>query len=242
MNQHKKINASWLNVLIACEESQVTVKAFRNLGFNAFSCDIQRPSGNHEEWHYLGDVKDILDAPCKFKTLDGRKHQIKKWHLLIAHPPCTYLTKAGACRMFKNKTLQKQRYKEMLKARDFFFRFYNASVECIAIENPIPMKICKLPPISTYVQPYWFGEPYSKKTCFWLKNLPPLFPTVFAGEWQPFIHHGKRKEGYKRKCANGAKKRSKTFVGVANALAKQYGEYIQEYYQNRKGIPESGNI
>lgn len=220
-----------LNVLVACEESQATTIEFRKLGFNAFSCDLQRPSGGFLEWHVKGDCLRLIRQPCRFTTMDGKRHLVKKWHLLIAHPPCTYLTKAGAQLMFPHGEVCRDRQRKMLEAREFFFALWNADIDCICIENPIPMHICQLPQISTYIEPFWFGEPYSKKTCLWLKNLPPLMPTIVNGLHSPYINYGKRKGGYLHTTAVSAKKRSRTFTKVAEQFAVQYGDYITNYYR-----------
>lgn len=221
---------SQLNILVACEESQVTTIAFRKRGFRAFSCDLQKPSGGHEEWHIQKDCMTLFEYPCRFRTMDNKLHRIKHWHLLIAHPPCTYLTTAGAQLMFPKGVLSKERYKKMLEGRQLFMALYNAPVECICIENPIPMKICELPKVSTYIQPFWFGEHYSKKTYLWLKNLPPLMPTKIMYDYCPCIVTHRRKNGYKYKTFGTAKTRSKTFPKVAEAFAQQYGDYIKNYY------------
>ena len=139
-----------MNVLIACEESQEVCKAFRAKGHNAFSCDIQECSGGHPEWHIQDDV---------LKHLDG-------WDLIIAHPPCTYLSNAGARWLWAGYRLNIERYEKGLDARAFFMKLWHANCPCICIENPIPSSIYFLPSCSQIVQPYEYGHPYSKK------NLP----------------------------------------------------------------------
>ena len=165
-----------MKVLIACEESQRVCMAFREKGHEAYSADIQEPSGGHPEWHILGDVLPFINGNCKFKTMDGKEHQIEgEWDLLIAHPPCTYLSNAGAVRMRVNGEIVKERYEKAMEAKKFFMKFYNASCKMIAIENPTPMKIVGLPEYTQAIQPYQFGHPYSKRTCLWLKIYQNLF-------------------------------------------------------------------
>lgn len=153
-----------MRVLIACEESQAVCKAFRLRGHEAYSCDVQEPSGGHPEWHIHGDALAPLGGG-QIVTMDDKGHYIDEWDLLIAHPPCTYLSKAGANRLIVNGEIQEPRYENGLRARDFFLKFWNADVERIAIENPVPMKIWGLPGYSQIIQPYMFGDPYMKTTC-----------------------------------------------------------------------------
>ena len=221
-----------MNVLIACEESQTVCKAFRALGHRAFSADLQECSGGHPEWHVVGDCLPLLNGRCKFTTQDGREHeQPTRWDLLIAHPPCTYMSKAGARWMYpKAGQLSQERLKLAMEAKAFFFKMYDADCEYIAIENPRPLAIVELPKPSTIVQPYEFGEPFSKATYLWLKNLPPLMPTLFCGEHKTFLpsNTGGRKKGQKwsRGVAHNAKDASKTFAGIAQAMAVQWSDYI----------------
>lgn len=136
-------------VLIACEESQAVCTAFRNMGIEAYSADIQECSGGHPEWHILGDVLPILNGHCKFQTMDNQRHEIGvEWDLIIAHPPCTYLSNAGARFLYAGHKLNEERYKKGLEAKEFFMKFYNAECKHIAIENPTPSKIYELPKYS----------------------------------------------------------------------------------------------
>ncbi len=161
-----------MNVLVACEESQRVCISFRERGHNAFSCDIQKCSGGHPEWHIQGDVLDILN-PCDhfccgyyiaFHTMDGCYHEVEKWDLIIAHPPCTYLSNAGACRLYPRKgELNQERYQKGLEAKDFFMKIWNADCPKICIENPIPSKVFDMPPYTQITQPYEHGEEWSKK-------------------------------------------------------------------------------
>jgi hypothetical protein len=219
------LSAGVLRVLLACEESQTVTKAFRKLGHEAYSCDIQECSGGHPEWHYTGDVTKLL-----------KQH----WDIVIAFPPCTYMTNGGAVRMYPKKgIIDENRYQKAMEAKEFFMLFYNLDCKHVAIENPMPMNIIGLPKYSQIIQPYMFGDGYSKKTCLWLKNLPPLYhnatPNLFdenvthAKEYQPYINGGGGrldKPNYKGKTfANGSKKRSKFFQGVADAMAEQWAAY-----------------
>lgn len=224
-----------MKVLIACEESQAVCTAFRNLGHEAYSCDIQECSGGHPEWHIMGDVLPLINGHCEFNTMDGIKHTIEgRWDLLIAHPPCTYMSNAGACRMYPTKgVVNAERFEKALLAKSFFMKFYNADCPRICIENPMPMKIVGLPQETQRIQPYQFGEPWSKKTYLWIKGLPELKPTNIITDFKPFIPSGTgRKLGgdsYGAKnCAHESKARSKTFPGIAQAMAEQWGGYINE--------------
>lgn len=219
-----------MKVLVACEESQRVCTAFRELDHESYSCDIQECSGGHPEWHILGDVLPYINGNCEFITMDGIAHKIDEWDLLIAHPPCTYLSNAGACRLYPQKgQLNKERYQQGLNAKEFFMQFYNADCDKVCIENPIPSKIYELPPYTQTIQPFEYGHPYSKKTCLWLKNLPKLNPTNILNEYKPYVSCGtsrnkgnKDKSGFSR--AGGATKiRSKTFPGIAKAMAEQWG-------------------
>ena len=194
-----------MRVLVACEESQAVCKAFRALGHEAYSCDIEACSGGHPEWHLLVDAKELLKM---------------EWDLIIAHPPCTYLSNAGARHLYPKGILNESRLALGLVAKEFFMLFYNSDCPKICIENPIPSKVYGLPPYTQVIQPYQFGHPYTKKTCLWLKGLAPLQPTKIvkvssstkvAGNW--FNKCGKERQ----------KNRAKTFSGIAEAMAKQWG-------------------
>lgn len=219
-----------MKVLIACEESQRVCTAFREKGHEAYSCDIQECSGGHPEWHILGDALQLINGNCEFKTMDGITHKIDgKWDLLIAHPPCTYLSNAGARHLYPKGVLNQERYKNGLKAKEFFMMFYNADCEKIAVENPIPSKIYGLPKYSQTIQPYEHGHAYSKKTCLWLKNLPLLQPTAMISEHTPYLPSGTGRKlggasyGAKEQDRNRKIMRSKTFTGIAKAMAEQWG-------------------
>ncbi len=155
-----------MKVLVACEESQAVTKELRNLGHEAYSCDIEPCSGGHPEWHIQADVIPLLNGDCSFRTVGGMEHRIdEKWDMIIAFPPCTYMTNAGAVRMRVKGKIVQDRYQKAMKAKAFFMQIMNANCEKIAIENPTPMKLIALPPYTQVVQPYQFGHPYSKRTC-----------------------------------------------------------------------------
>lgn len=220
-----------MKVLVACEESQRVCTAFREKGHEAYSCDLIECSGGHPEWHIKADVLPLINGRCSFKTCDRKEHIIEgKWDLLIAHPPCTFMTKAGACRMYKiidgERYINEERFFKAMAAKEFFLKFYNADCDRICIENPTPMKIIGLPPPSQVIQPYEYGEPYSKRTLLWLTGLPALCPTNIITEYKPFLPSNTSKNkgtDYNKGCASGSKEWSKTFLGIANAMAEQWG-------------------
>ena len=213
-------------VLVACEESQTVCKAFRERGHEAYSCDIQEPSGGHPEWHILGDALEAVRGGI-VRTMDGQTHDVGKWDMLIAHPPCTYLSNAGANRLRIKGIIQKERMKKARRAKAFFLALWKADCPRVAIENPIPGKIHRLPRYTQIVQPYMFGDPWMKTTCLWLRGVPPLFATelcVPEGKWVETTAHGAtRPNKWKTKGKRDAKERSKTFLGVARAMAEQWG-------------------
>lgn len=223
-----------MNVFIACEESQTVCKAFRELGHRAFSCDLQECSGGRPEWHVRGDCLSLINGDCEFLTEDGKKYsQEGEWDLLIAHPPCTYMSKAGARWMYlKAGVLNEDRLKLALEAKEFFFKFLNAKCKHIAVENPVPLKIVQLPTPDCVVQPYEHGEPFSKKTLLWLKNLPPLMPTEILSDYKPYLPSNtggaKRGQKHSRGVTQNAKEASKTFEGIAKAMAEQWSKYIEK--------------
>lgn len=204
-----------LNVLIACEESQAECIAWRELGHNAFSCDIQPcKRDGHPEWHIWGDVTELLRGRCHFQTADGKLHRLAKWHLIIAHPPCTYLCKVSSVHMVKNGVIQTERYQKMLEARAFFFECLSAQADYVAVENPIPMARARLPRPTCYACPSWFGVKYTKKTLYWLKNLPPLVAEIDHPCPKEYVHSSR------------GKYRSRTFPEMARGIARQWSSYI----------------
>ena len=220
-----------MKVLVACEESQAVTKEFRRLGHEAYSCDIIPCSGGHPEWHIIQDVSPLINGDCEFVSEDNQTHSIKgKWDMIIAFPPCTYMSNAGACRMFPQKgQIDPERFEKAMKAKEFFMSFYNADCERISIENPIPLKVVGLPQKSQVIQPYEFGHPYTKKTYLWLKGLPNLTPTEVVKPIGPYVCGNS--EIWKKQAKKGtvygkeksAKHRSKTFPGIARAMAEQWG-------------------
>ena len=212
-----------MNILVACEESQRVTTEFRRTGHNAFSCDIVDQSGGHPEWHIMQDVVPLLNGDCKLRTTDGAEHRIKgKWDLIIAHPPCTYISNAGARHLYPKGVLNEERLRQGIEATHFFLRILYADCDHIAVENPIPSSVYCLPPYTQVIQPYNFGHHVKKKTCLWLKGLPELqhtkeIPpeecqsTKIAGNW--FNRGGKDRQ----------RNRAKTFPGIAKAMAEQWG-------------------
>lgn len=222
-----------MKVLVACEESQRVCTAFRERGHEAYSCDILEPSGGHPEWHILGDCVKILGGGL-ILTMDGVSRDIDKWDLIIGHPPCTYLSNAGAARLFRNvhdgefKMVNVERLKKGILGRDLFMSILNARCDRIAVENPIPSSIFCLPKSSQVIQPYDFGHPFSKKTCLWLKNLPPLFATECVTPKGSWVSGGSKKSDGTPRSNKGETFRdsftkSKTFEGIAKAMAEQWG-------------------
>lgn len=212
-----------INVLIACEESQAETMAFRKLGFNAFSCDYENArKGTPVEYHIQGDVTPFLHGGVQFTTQDGIEHTVSKWHLIIAHPPCTYICKVSSVQMVKNGVVDPDRLEKQKQAVAFFYECLNADADFVAVENPIPMKRAGLPRPSCYACPSWFGVKYTKKTLYWTRNLPPLFAQIdFPGP----------------KCfttASRGKYRSRTFPQLAQAIANQWGKFILDEYRSGK--------
>ena len=234
-----------MKILVACEESQAVTKELRRLGHEAYSCDIIPCSGGHPEWHIQGDVLKLLDGDhnCLFWTMDGVGHITpKRWDMILAFPPCTHLAVSGALRFEAKRADGRQR-----EGLEFFCKFFEADCDRIAIENPVNIisgEYCKkwfpdivekygLPIKPTQaIHPWMFGHPESKKTCLWLKGLPPLTPTNVlelpeSGHW-----NNQTKDGQNKLMIDGkwigfndprtAKYRSKTYPGIARAMAEQW--------------------
>ena len=212
-----------MRILVACEESQAVTIELRRLGHETYSCDIEPCSGGHPEWHIQADVLPLLNGNYSFCTMDGMDHRIDgKWDMIIAFPPCTHLAVSGA-RYFK----EKQKDGRQQQGIDFFMRFVKADCEKIVIENPVGIMSTRYRKPDQIIQPYEFGHPERKRTCLWLKGLPPLVPTKVV---KPELHI----------CGNGlidsrwhydtynlppmerARARSKTFPGIARAMAEQW--------------------
>lgn len=217
-----------MKVLVACEESQAVTTELRRLGHEAYSCDIIDCSGGHPEWHIKWDALALINGNCSFLTCDGKLHRVDgKWDMLIAHPPCTYMSKAGACRMYpKAGEIDRERLIKARKAKAFFMEFYNANCDRIAIENPTPLRVVQLPKESQVIQPWQFGEPYSKRTLLWLKGLPNLKETKVMRNFSPWMPSNtggfSRGKGGARGKAHDPITASKTFPGIAKAMAEQW--------------------
>lgn len=211
-----------MKILVACEESQVVCKSFRKRGHEAYSCDIQEPSGGHPEWHILGDVLPLLNGRCNFETMDGKRHEIAgRWDMIIAHPPCTHLAVSGA-RWFKNG--RKPLYLQD-QAAEFFMRFINADCERIAVENPVCIMSTRYKKPTQIINPYEFGHPEQKRTCLWLKGLPKLVPTNNVYEYMMTLPVKERTRIWQMGSGH-SKERSKTYLGIGEAMAEQWGDCI----------------
>ena len=221
-----------MNVLIACEESQRVCIEFRKKSHNAYSCDLLNCSGGHPEWHIKGNVIHVMDKPYSFETQDGELHsfEVEKWDMIIAFPPCTYLTNTGN-RWFNIEKYgcdAKLRYFHRVKAIDFFLQFVMENCPKIAIENPIGIMSGVFRKPDQIIHPYMFGEPERKATCLWLKGLPSLKPTNIV---EPNIVKYKNGKGtdspwhmdtMKLPKEERSRERSKTFPGIAHAMAEQW--------------------
>jgi hypothetical protein len=211
-----------MKILVACEESQAITKEFRALGHEAYSCDILPCTGGHPEWHLQGDVFGFID---------------QGWDLMVAHPPCTFLSVSGARHLYnKDGTANRERYENQFKALEFVKKLMDADIPRIAIENPVSVISTKIRKPDQIVQPWMFGDSASKTTCLWLKNLPKLVATnvVDKGDFKEWID---KKSGKVKRQATwyydaliNAKSpeerrslRSKTFKGIAQAIASQWG-------------------
>jgi hypothetical protein len=205
-----------MRILIACEESQEVCKAFREKGFEAFSCDILPAGGGHPEWHIQDDVL---------------KHLGDGWDMMIAHPPCTYLANSGG-RWLYNKDGSKniERWEKLKDGAEFFRALLFADIAFIAVENPIPHKYALELIGKKYdqiIQPYQFGHPESKATCLWLKNLPKLNPTDDVKYiWKTLPKRQAQRLHYLPPTEDRAKIRSRTYPGIAKAIAEQWGKYL----------------
>lgn len=192
-----------MRVLVACEYSGTVRDAFIRMGHDAMSCDLLPTDVPGP--HYQGDVTDILG--------DG-------WDLMVAHPPCTYLSNAGARWLYAGGKLNQERYEIGLKAKEFFLSFLEANIPMVCVENPVPSSVFQLPKYSQVVEPYEYGHPFKKKTCLWLKGLPKLMPTDIVSERQSTKIPGNwfNKGGKERQ-----KERARFWTGIAKAMAEQWG-------------------
>ena len=211
-----------MKILVACEESQAVTKELRRLGHEAYSCDIIECSGGHPEWHIMQDVLPLLNGNCDFFTRDrdgdgvSCHHIHGRWDMIIAFPPCTHLAVSGA-RYFAEKRADGRQQ----DAIDFFMRFANADCQRIAIENPVGIMISQWRKPDQIIQPWQFGHGETKATCLWLKELPVLVPTK--------IVEGREQRVWKMPPSpNRSKERSKTFPGIAKAMAEQWAGKCSE--------------
>ena len=220
-----------MKVLVACEESQAVCIEGRKLGHEVYSCDIQECSGGHPEWHIMCDVLPLLNGNCDFNTMDGENHSLSgRWDMIIAFPPCTYLTVTGNRWFNIDRYGEKaiQRHKDRKDAIDFFMAFANADCEKIAIENPVGIMSSEWRKPNQIINPWQFGDAFEKKTCLWLKGLPELTHTNIvkipprkkfdSGKSMPSWYA----EAWHLPKEERAKLRSKTFPGIAKAMAQQW--------------------
>ena len=211
-----------MKILVACEESQAVTIELRRLGHEAYSCDIQECSGGHPEWHIKSDVLSILNGNCEFNTVDSKTHNIVgKWDMIIAFPPCTHLCNTGQRWFTEGKKDRKLQY----DAIDFFMSIVNADCDKIAIENPVGIMSTRYRKPDQVINPFEFGHTECKKTCLWLKGLSKLKPTKIIpveerthNLWKA-VFDGKQ---YAWNDPEVAKLRSKTFKGIATAMAEQW--------------------
>lgn len=202
-----------MKVLIACEESQAVCKAFRSIGHEAYSCDVQECSGGHPEWHIQGDaIKEAYSGA---------------YDLMVAHPPCTYLSNSGVCHLHTDKA----RWEKMRQGAEFFKLLLQAPIKHIAVENPIMHKYAREiigQRHTQCIQPWQFGHMEQKATCLWLKNLPPLCPTKDVhAEMMELPDNERQRLHYLPPGPERAKERSKTFDGIAQAMAQQWGKVFE---------------
>lgn len=209
-----------MNILCACEESQAVTIEMRKRGHNAFSCDIQPCSGGHPEWHIQGDVTPLLNGRCCFVTMDGCAHSVwGRWDMIIAFPPCTDLASSGAA-WFD----QKRKDGRQQRSIEFFMQFANCECEKVAIENPVGIMSTIWRKPDQIIRPYQFGHPEQKATCIWLKGLHPLVETNNVYDQMILLPKNKRERlHYLPPSTDRAKIRSKTFPGIASAMAEQWG-------------------
>lgn len=225
-----------MKILIACEESQAISKEFRKLGFEAYSCDLLPCSGGHPEWHFQEDVFEVIKREPKFD-------------LMIAHPPCTFLAVSGARWLYnKDGSPNQERINNQNEALDFVRKLMEVDIKYIAIENPISVISSHIRKPDQIIQPWQFGDKAQKSTCLWLKNLPLLKPTniVEKGEFVEFVSaKGEKKKQpkwyfdalkYAKTPQERRTLRSKTFKGIAEAMALQWGEVLKQNYINKNRI------
>ena len=206
-----------MKILVACEESQAVTIELRRLGHEAYSCDIQECSGGHPECHIKGDVLPLLNGDCEFNTMDGKRHAVSgRWDMIIAFPPCTDLAVSGARHFAKKRADGRQQ-----ASIDFFMKFANAHCDMIAIENPVGIMSTRFRKPDQIINPYQFGHPETKKTCLWLKNLQPLEETENVYAYMMTLPEKERSRIHWMGSGH-AKERSKTYPGIARAMAEQW--------------------
>lgn len=224
-----------MKILIACEESQAVCKEFRKRGHEAYSCDLQEPSGGHPEWHILGDALKTIDGGAVV-TMDGAVHEIGQWDMMIAHPPCTYLSNA-CTRGFSLRCTEAEkvvdRWRDRAYGAVFFMHFALAHIPKICIENPVGFMNTAYRKADQIIDPYMFAESVedtenyvTKRTCLWLRGLPKLKTNNLPKPDNAALF-GRYPNG-KARCwedtySRSGKVRSKTFPGIAKAMAEQWG-------------------
>ena len=232
-----------MKILVACEESQRVCISFRKYGHEAYSCDLVKCSGGQWAWHIWADVRPLLNGHCTFRTCDGKIHQVDRWDMIIAFPPCTFLTKAGASQLYKDGQIDPKRLAQGKAAADFFFSILNADCDRIVIENPTPMKIFGIPEPTQVIEPYYFGVPVTKKTYLWLKGVPYLCPTNVVDPIYTFVTYPPFKNSFGK---YRQRNRSKTFPEVAEAMALSWGSSgaydLSEPAALPSGVVERGDV
>ena len=217
-----------MKILVACEESQAVTKELRRLGHEAYSCDIIECSGGHPEWHIMQDVLPLVNGRCSFHTMDGKMHTVDgRWGMIIAFVPCTKTSNAGARHLYKGGLLNIPRYFEGLCGKALFLAVWAADCDKVIIENPTPSKVFNYPEPTQAIQPYHFGHPFTKKTLLWERGVPPLVPTNIVEPertWCPSgSYSGKHGDQHRGMfTTDRARNRSKTFPGIAKAMAEQW--------------------
>lgn len=199
-----------MKVLVACERTQVVCSAFRRLGIEAYSNDIEQCLGSHPEWHIVGDAVRISRGHGKFSLQNGAQLLCPGyWDMMIAHPPCTMLSHVSAVALSQGKHTKD----DIENALILFWQLWTAPVSMVAIENPAPMRCVALPRYTQIIQPYQFGHPYSKRVCLWLRGLPELLRVSADIPHVPWLEH----------CSSRSIRRATTFQGIAEAMAEQWG-------------------
>ena len=219
-----------MKILVACEESQAVTIELRRLGHEAYSCDIQECSGGHPEWHIKGDVLPLLNGDCEFNTMGGERHSIaSRWDMIIAFPPCTDLAVSGARHFAKKRADGRQQ-----ASIDFFMKFANAHCDRIAIENPVGIMSTRFRKPDQIINPYQFGHPETKKTCLWIKNLQPLEETENVYAYMMTLPEKARSRIHWMGSGH-AKERSKTYPGIARAMAEQWAGPVEAALKGSEG-------